>query len=287
MAKRLESSQQIKIGAVLSYLSIGVNIGAGLIYTPWMIGKIGQSEYGLFTLANSLISLFMIDFGLSAATSKFISGYHVQGEEERANEFLGIIYKLYIAIYIIMLTIFVVLFFFLDRIYVNLTPREIEQLKVVYCIAGLYSIVSFPFVTTNGVLIAYEKFVHQKIADLLYRVLSTTLMVIALINGYGLYALVTINAITGIVVIIYKLLVIKSSTPIKINFHTTDKTLYRTIFSFSTWTTIASLAQRLVFNITPSILGMVANSSSIAVFGIVTTIESYAFTFTKNNSRNF
>ena len=50
MAKRLESSQQIKIGAVLSYLSIGVNIAAGLIYTPWMIGKIGQSEYGLFTL---------------------------------------------------------------------------------------------------------------------------------------------------------------------------------------------------------------------------------------------
>ena len=68
----MNSAKQVKIGAILSYLSIALNIITGLIYTPWMISQIGKSQYGLYTLANSLITLFLIDFGLSSATSRYI-----------------------------------------------------------------------------------------------------------------------------------------------------------------------------------------------------------------------
>ena len=46
-----ESSRQIKRGVVIGYLSIAFNILAGLIYTPWMVRQIGQTDYGLFALA--------------------------------------------------------------------------------------------------------------------------------------------------------------------------------------------------------------------------------------------
>ena len=64
---------QLKAGAFISYFSMAFNIIAGLIYTPWMVAKIGQSNYGLFTLANSLIAIFMLDFGLSSAVSRFLA----------------------------------------------------------------------------------------------------------------------------------------------------------------------------------------------------------------------
>lgn len=277
---RLTSAQQIKVGAILSYLSIILNIGAGIVYTPWMIHQIGQGQYGLFTLANSLISLFMIDFGLSAATSKYVSEYHVKNQEEKINNFLGIIYKLYFFVDLIILVTLVILYFFIDVIYINLSIEELIQFKVVYCIAALYSVLSFPFITTNGILTAYEKFVQLKLADVFYRILIIIFTVIALINGMGLYALVTINAIVGLLIIVYKLIVIKSTTSVKINFKYHDRNIYSEVFGFSVWTTIASLAQRLIFNITPSILGMVSSATEIAVFGIVTTIESYAFIIT-------
>ncbi len=35
--KEAESTRQIKAGAVLGYITIGINLMAGLIYTPWMI----------------------------------------------------------------------------------------------------------------------------------------------------------------------------------------------------------------------------------------------------------
>ena len=51
-------NNQIKLGAIISYLSIGFNILAGLLYTPWMVQQIGKSNYGLYTLATSLITLY-------------------------------------------------------------------------------------------------------------------------------------------------------------------------------------------------------------------------------------
>ena len=274
------SNRQIKIGAVLSYLAIIINIGAGLLYTPWMVKMIGQSQYGLYTLANSLISLFLVDFGLGSATARYVSKYHAENDTEKVNNFLGIVYKLYLIIDAVIFAVLIVVFLFIDSIYKNLTPAEVSQFKVVYAIAGLFSVINFPFVTLNGIMTAYEEFIHLKLADVFYRVLLVAVMIVVLLNGGGLYALVTVNAGVGLLVIAYKLIVVKTKVPIRVNFRYRDTSLYKGLFGFSAWTTITTLAQRLVFSITPSVLGIVSNSSEIAIFGIVSTIEGYVFTFT-------
>ena len=273
-------NKQLKIGALLSYLSIGINILSGLIYTPWMVRQIGQAQYGLYTLATSVIALFMVDFGLSSATARYVSKLHAEGDETGVNNFLGVIYKLYIAIDAVIFVALTVMYFLLDKIYVRLTPQELEQFRVVYLIVAMYSLVNFPFVTLNGILTGYEKFIHLKLADVIHRVLIIVLMVIALAAGFGLYALVTVNAVAGLLTIAYKLIVIRKKTPVAVNFRYSEKSLYKEIFSFSVWSTVAALAQRLIFNVTPSILGIVAGTADIAVFGVIMVIESYAYIIT-------
>lgn len=276
----MNSSKQIKWGAILSYISITVNIISGLLYTPWMVAAIGKSQYGLYTLANSVITLFLLDFGLSAATGRYLSKYNAEGDREGAERFLGAVYKLYLLIDAVILMILLAVFFLMDRIFVNLTAAELEQFRVVYAISAGFSIINFPFVTFNGILTAYEKFVPLKIADLMYRICNVGFTVIALLLGCGLYALVTIHAAVGLLVLVFKYLVIRKTVPLKVKFQKAEKGLYTDLFGFSVWVTVASIAARLVFNITPSILGIVANSAAIAVFGIVMTIEGYAYTIT-------
>ena len=276
----MNSSKQIKFGAMLSYFAIAFNILSGLLYTPWMVETIGKSQYGLFTLANSLITLFLVDFGLSSATGRYLSKYNAEGNREAAERFLGAIYKLYLLIDAVIFTVLLVLFFFLDQIYVKLTPGELEQFKVVYVISALFSVINFPFVTFNGILTAYEKFVPLKVIDLLYRIFNIGFTVVALLLGKGLYALVAVHAGVGLLVLLLKFLVIRKTVPLKVNFKASEKGIYKEIFSFSIWVTVSSLAMRLVFNITPSILGVVASSAAIAVFGVVTTIEGYTYTIT-------
>ncbi len=274
------SSNQIKIGAILSYLSIGINIIAGLIYTPWMVGTIGKSDYGLYTLSNSLITLFLVDFGLSSAVSRYVAKYRAEGRQDKVDNFLGAVYKLYLIIDAVIFAALVIVYFCIDSIYVKLTPAELEKFKVVYLISASFAVINFPFVTFNGILNSYEEFIPLKLADVIYRILLVALTVITLLFGGRLYGLVTVHAIVGLIIIAYKWMVIKKRINLKVNWKYSDFSLYKDIFGFSVWVTISSLAQRLVFNITPSILGAVASSATIAVFGIVTTIEGYTYTIT-------
>ena len=148
----MNSSKQIKVGALLSYFTIAFNMIAGLIYTPWMIEHIGKSNYGLYTLATSLITMFTIDFGLSAAVSRFLSKYNAENNQKVANNFLGIIYKLYLIISMIIFIALVIVFFYINTIYAKLNSEELKTFKILYAIVGLYTIVSFPFTTLNGIL---------------------------------------------------------------------------------------------------------------------------------------
>jgi len=166
----MNQGKQIKLGAIISYLAIIINILAGFIYTPWMVQQIGQSEYGIYTLANSLISLFLVDFGLSAATSRYLSKYRAEKTQKKAANFLGAVYKLYLLITAVIFVLLTTVYFFIDMIYTQLTPVEVQQFKLVYIIAASFSVFSFPFTTFDGILIAYEKFVELKLADILYRI---------------------------------------------------------------------------------------------------------------------
>lgn len=269
-----------KKGAIVSYITIVVNIIASLLYTPWMLSKIGDSNYGLYTLATTLINMFLIDFGFSSAVSRFVAKYNAEGNQDKIDNFLGMLYKLYAIIVSIVFMILVVLFFFIDQIYVKLTPTEIEKFKIVYLIAGSYTVLSFPFSSTfNGILTAYEKYYQMKLCDLAHKLLTVGGIVVALTCGLGLYSLVTINAITGIVLLILKWILIKKGTRLKINLRYFDKGTLKEILSFSIWVTVSAICSRLIFNITPSILAITVSSAAITMFNLASTLEGYTYTF--------
>lgn len=91
-------NKQLKIGAIISYLTIVFNIITGLIYTPWVLRAIGDDDYSIYTVATSLIAIFMMDFGISSSISKFVSKYIAENRQEEIDNFMGVVYKLYLII---------------------------------------------------------------------------------------------------------------------------------------------------------------------------------------------
>jgi O-antigen/teichoic acid export membrane protein len=272
-------SNQIKVGALLSYSAIIFNIISGLIYTPWMVNQIGKSDYGLYILVTMFMTYFIMDFGLGQAIARYISKYRSEGEVEKANELLGLTTKLYLLIDLTIFITLIVVFFFISNIFKQLTPEEIQKFRIIYCIAGLFSLLSFPFSSLQGIFIAYERFIFLKLCDLILKISTIILMVIALFMGYKLFALVTINAGIGIIVVIIKFAHFRKNIPIKVNFRYFNKSLLYEIFKFSIWITIIGISQRLFLNITPTILGIFSGTTQIAIFAIGITISGYTETF--------
>lgn len=275
----MPENTEIKKGALLSYITVVFNIAAGLIYTPWMVQQIGKSDYGLYMLVSTFVAYFVMDFGLGQSIARFLSNYRAAGKEAEINNFLGLAARVYSYISLGIFVLLIILFFFIDSIFLELTLEEIEKFKVVYIIAGLYSIVSFPFMSLNGILIAYEKFVFLKFMEFLSKIGLILFMIIALLIGYRLFALVAINAFVGLIIVVIKLMYIRKKTDVKIKKTQFDKVLFRSLFGFSIWLTIISIGQRINLTITPTILGILSGTEAIAIFSVGMILEAYVWTF--------
>jgi O-antigen/teichoic acid export membrane protein len=273
------STNQIKAGALISYFAIAFSIVAGILYTPWMIKIIGKSDYGLYILVTSFLSYFVMDFGLGQTIARYIAKYRAENDQKKINQLLGLTTKFYLLINALLFIVLIVLYFLIANIFVELEVSEIEKFRKIYLVAGAFSLFSFPFLTLDGILIAYERFIILKLCDAISKIAIVVFMVVALFLGYHLFALVVINAVVGLLFIIVKCIYLFQFTPVNINLKYYDKSVLKELLKFSFWVFIIGIAQRLLINIAPTILGILSGTTQIAIFSIGIIIEGYTWTF--------
>ncbi len=266
-------------GALISYLTIAFNVVSGLLYTPWMIRSIGDDQYALYTLALSVINIFLLDFGIGASVSKFLSAFYAEGRYDDANRFMGIVYKVFGAISLVIALALTVFYFLIDAIYVKLTPNEIIIFKRLFIIVSTYSVLSFPFTTFNSLLMANERFFEVKICNLLSRVLSVAMIVVCLLLNKGVYSLVIVNALVNFLTIGVKLILIKRNTPQRSDLRAWDRQTTKQLFSFTVWVAIKDIAHRCIFTIMPTIIAAILGSAEVTLFNLAATLEGYVYTF--------
>ena len=86
----MNDSNQRKIGAILSYVSIIISTVIQLLYTPFLIKMLGQSEYGLYSLVNSIIGyLTILDLGFGNAIVVYTSKYRAINDKKAEEKLLG------------------------------------------------------------------------------------------------------------------------------------------------------------------------------------------------------
>ena len=260
-------------GAVISYISIFLNIIISFVYTPWMIHQIGVSDYGLYSLITSFVSYFLLDFGLDTSITRFIAKYRAENNAQKVENMLGLTTKVYLMIDLVILFVLVILFFFISGIFKGLTSAEIEKMKVLYCIAGGFSVLNFVLKPMSGAMMAFELFVDNKLLDTITRVGTVLLILVALTFSANVYWLVLINGVTAFCVSLAKYFVFRKKTGISINWSFFDMDEVKVLFSFSIWVFLVSLAQRFRLSLVNTILGIYANSTEIAIFAMGMVIE--------------
>ena len=274
----MSNTSAIKKGAIISYVAIFLNIAITFFYTPWMIKMIGVSDYGLYSLVYSFISYFILDFGLNQAIQRFIAKYRAEGDEEKVEKMIGITTRVYLIIDSIIFVVLFVLYFFISDIFTGLTPIETERLKGLYIIAGIFSVLSFMFKPMAGAMMAYEYFVEEKVLEMVNRVGAVVGVCIALALGADVFALILINGAFSLTTSILKFIVFKRKSKLNIKWTYFDKAELKNIFSFSMWSFGCGLAQRLRLSIVPSVLGILSNSSEIAIFAMGMALEGMVYT---------
>lgn len=275
-----DSIQQLKYSTIISYGAIIFSIFAGLIYTPWMINQIGKDDFGLYSLVTIFISYFLIDFGLGQVVSTYIAKCRAAHDDKLLKKVLGVCYKSYLIITCVIALILIIIFFFISNIFSSLTPEQCGRFKVIYCIAGFFSVISFPLMPLNGIIIAYEKLIIIKLIDFVQKILCIILIIICLVNGWGLYSLITVNSAMLLLSGLIKLYYVKHHLNLTLKFdQRLDYKLLQELIQFSFWVFLMGIAQRFIIGASPTILGATSGAGSIAIFSIAMTLEGYVWMF--------
>jgi len=271
---------KMKKGALLSYLAIFFNIIAGLIYTPWMINALGQSNYGIYSLAISLTSILAVDLGLGTAVGRFVAKYKSEKDVDKANNVISLVYKIFMIMSVVLIAALTIIYFNLDVIYTKLTPEEIDVFKSIYFAIGLYSVVIFAFTPLNGIILGNDMYPQLKIINLIGKVLNVALVVTILLIKSDLFLFVLAVIISGLIDLVIKYIYVKRKCKYGNKFilkQNKDTALLSQLLRFTSWAAVATIISRFVVSIQPTILGITAGAIQIAIFSLGSSIEGYTW----------
>ena len=128
----MKKFNELKVGALLSYVNLGISTVIPLFYTPVMLRLLGQAEYGLYSLSNSVISyLSLLTFGLGGSILRYLTQSRTENDNGTLEKTAGLFVVLYSSIAVITLIVGICLTFFSGTFFAKgLTSQEIQRLNI-------------------------------------------------------------------------------------------------------------------------------------------------------------
>ena len=262
---------------VITYITIILGNVISLVYTPFMLSKLGKAEYGLFSLVNSIVAyIYLLDMGFGNAVIRYNSKYMVEKNEDGRKKVNGMFLSLYLVLGLISLVIGTIIYFNLGKIMgKNLSPDEIIKTKQMFMVAIFNISLSFPLSIFNSIITAHEKFVYIKVINLVRTILNPAIMITVLLFGSRAFGMVigstVFNLLLGLVNVIYCFKILS----LKIKFAGFDKTLFKEIFRYSFFVFLGAIAYQIYWNTDQLILAVFVGSAPIAIYAVSSQFNTY------------
>lgn len=272
---------QLKVGAILSYVIIAVNNVIGLLYTPYLLRMLGQNEYGLYSLVSSVVAyLTILDFGFNSAIIRYTAKYRAEGKYEKQYRLFGMFFILYGCIALLTVLIGVYLLCNVDGLFSKtMTPVELHKIQIMLGILIFNVAFTFPMNVWSGIVIAYERFVFQRLVNL-FRVIANPLVMILLLNwGYKAVAMVVVLTVFNVITLCLNAWYCIFKLRVKVIFGKFDKLLVKEIFSFSFWIFLGIIVDRVYWSAGQFLLGIYVGTVAVAVYSVAIQVQSFYSSF--------
>lgn len=272
---------QLKAGVVLNYVVILLNTLVGLLYTPYMLRMMGQSEYGLYSLVASVISyLTILDLGFGNAIVRYTAKFRAEKKKEEQYEMFGMFLVLYLVIGIVAFGIGLGLYFNVDALFGNtMTAIELDRAKTMMLLLIFNLAFTFPMSIWGSIIQAYEDFVFQKALNIVRIILNTVVMICLLHFGYKAVAMVVVQTIFNVLTLVINCFYCIKKLKIKVYFRKFNWGFLKEVAIYSFWIFLNVIMDRIYWSTGQFVLGAVVGTAAVAVFAIAIQLEGMYMQF--------
>ena len=272
---------QLKAGAVISYLQIAMHIIIGLTYTPVMIRLLGQSEYGLYnTVASTISMLSILRLGFNNSYIRYYSIYKKDDDQLSINRLNGLFLIFFSIIGGVALVCGVFLSKNLILVFSNgLSSAEYDIAKVLMLLLTVNLAVSFPMSVFSNIITANERFVFLKSLEIFKTVLGPMVTLPLLLMGFRSIAMVVVTLCVSLVVdvvyVIYVILVLNN----KFVFAKPEGGLFKDLFVYTSFIAIELIVDQVNWNIDKVLLARYRGTAMVSIYSVGYSLYTYYQSF--------
>ena len=165
-------NRQISRGVMLSVIAQATALMVNLVYTPLMIRILGQSEYGLYQLVQSVVNyLNLMNFGFSGAYISFYSREKARGSEAGIARLNGMFLRVFLFIALLCVIAGAAMIKNIHLLGDRLTEADYATARTLMILLVANLAVSFPNMAFTVYIAANERFVFKQSVTILLNVL--------------------------------------------------------------------------------------------------------------------
>jgi O-antigen/teichoic acid export membrane protein len=260
-----------------NWTALILNILVGFFMMPFVIRTLGTEEYGFWVLLQALISyMFLLDFGVRSSLNRYLAKSLSEEDSEEVNRVFNTGWAAYLIVASIVVCLSCVTAVVLPWFFTfpTLDSGTISWATVV---VGVSVAIRFPTAVLEALLTGLLRYDLMNILQITSLLVRTILIVFALVTGYGVLEMAFATLFAGVLELsfgyvfairLYPQLTIAPSLARR----STLKVLANhSIYAYSIVTT-----NRVVTDAGIIIAGLVAGATAAAIYGIATTLTSYA-----------
>lgn len=268
---------EMKVGALLSYILVIITAISGLLYTPILLNGLGKSEYGLYMLIGSLVGYISImDFGLHNTIYRYIAKFRAKSEYNKQENFLALIFIFYGLITLLILLIGIFIYIYIESIFKNsMTNSEIILAKKLYIVLMINIAFTLPLGAFQNIAKGYGKFIFINSINIVRIIVRTILLIMISLNGFGSLHIALIdtifNLLVSLIFMIYCFVILK----IRIKLYQFSINQLKAIISYSYYVFILAIVNQFFWKLGQISIGILSNTSDVAEYSLSINLIMY------------
>ena len=232
---------------VTNYLVILVRTFQGLLVTRWLIGYLGDSGYGLWTLLWTFFGYaILVDFGVGIAGQKYTSQELFKRDIRHYNSIISMIFTFHSLMTLLILLGVFVASFFLEKLFNVHDPVQLAYCRKCFYVFSIGTALIFPLCLFSELMVGLHKIYIKNYIDAGSRLCELIGFLIILKLGGGLYGIVWFVVVLMAVERSFTGFCVSRFIPgFRLRFHLFDRQVFHEVFGFSSGTYFVSMSRLL------------------------------------------
>lgn len=274
----LKKRGQEGIGIVMSYANIVLNFAVGMLYTPYLIKMLGQSEYGLYLQIGALVGyMSMADFGLHSTITRYVAKYQAEHNEKEQRQFLSNCFWFYVIVTVLLSVVgcgFVANISWFLNAAISPELKHIAMTMAIFLVINI--VMSLPLGMFCSILEGYGQFFLTNAIKFIGTIVRTLFLVLVLKAEYGSIGIVVIDALFNLLIPVVYALILYRRFDTRIHLIGLDFGKLREILGYSGYVFVLAIVNQFYWKIGQVILGKMISTESSAIYGLAVQVVNYA-----------